>query len=65
MPSKTAIRRLVNEVPLPVLLDPENEQRVFSHKSLFALPAHIQVAEDEPRDWERYACGLIDGLGSL
>ncbi|PVF94499.1 ribonuclease III [Serendipita vermifera] len=55
MPSKASLKRLVDEVSLPMLMDPENELRVFSHRSLFALPAHEQNPDVEPQDWERLA----------
>jgi dsRNA-specific ribonuclease len=46
------IRRLAH---LPLLLDLETEERVFSHKSLFARPAHVHVEDEEPQDYERCA----------
>lgn len=47
------IRRLAD---LPLLLDPEIKEKVFSHKSLFGRPAHVHVENDEPQDYERCAC---------
>jgi len=46
------IRRVAD---LPRLLDLETEETVFSHKSLFAKPAHVHVENDEPQDYERCA----------
>lgn len=46
------IRKLAD---LPLLLDLEMADKVFSHKSLFAKPAHVHVEEDEPQDYERCA----------
>ena len=40
---------------LPQILDLEFEEKVFSHKSLFARPAHVHVEDDEPQDYERCA----------
>lgn len=47
------IRRLA---ALPLIMDKETEEKVFSHKSLFARPAHVHVEDDEPQDYERCAC---------
>ena len=46
------IRRLAD---LPSILDLEIEEKVFSHKSLFARPAHVHVEYEEPQDYERCA----------
>jgi len=46
------IRRLAD---LPRLFNSETEERVFSHKSLFARPAHVHLEIDEPQDYERCA----------
>jgi len=46
------IRRLAD---LPLIFDLEMEEKVFSHKSLFAKPAHVQVEDNEPQDYERCA----------
>ena len=46
------IRRLAD---LPLILDLEIEEKVFSHKSLFARPAHVHLENDEPQDYERCA----------
>lgn len=48
------LQTLVEQNPTPFILDPEEEARAYSHKSLFGLPAHVQIAPEEPRDWERY-----------
>ena len=47
------IRRLAD---LPYIHDPEIKEKVFSHKSLFARPAHVHVEDEEPQDYERCAC---------
>jgi dsRNA-specific ribonuclease len=44
-----------NLADLPLILDLETEEKVFSHKSLFARPAHVHVEDDEPQDYERCA----------
>jgi len=46
------IRRLRD---LPPLFDSESEEKIFSHKSLFARPAHVHVEDEEPQDYERLA----------
>jgi hypothetical protein len=46
------IRGLAN---LPLLLDLGTAEKVFSHKSLFAKPAHLHVDDEEPQDYERCA----------
>jgi len=51
------IRRLAD---LPLILDLEMAERVFSHKSLFAKPAHVHVENQEPQDYER--CASADAL---
>ncbi|KAG8834280.1 hypothetical protein FRC20_007497 [Serendipita sp. 405] len=51
----TRLQTLVDGHPCPIILDETLLSRVFSHKSLFARPAHVQIAEDEPEDWERLA----------
>lgn len=45
---------------LPLILDLEMEEKVFSHKSLFARPAHVHVENEEPPDYER--CAGADAL---
>lgn len=45
---------------LPLILDLEMADRVFSHKSLFARPAHVHVENEEPPDYER--CASVDAL---
>lgn len=48
------LQKVVDTNPAPFLLEEGDIEKVFSHKSLFGLPAHIQIAEEEPRDWDRY-----------
>lgn len=50
----SSLYEFARQNPLPFLCDSETESLVFSHRSLFGLPAHIQLAEEEPQDYERY-----------
>ncbi|KAG8834338.1 hypothetical protein FRC17_009106 [Serendipita sp. 399] len=60
----TRLQTLVDRNPAPLILDTTQLSRVFNHKSLFALPAHIEFTESEPEDWERLAF-LGDNVLSL
>jgi hypothetical protein len=53
MLSPLALRELADKYPAPLILDEEAGDKIFSHKSLFSLPAHVQVRSEEPKDWER------------
>lgn len=48
------LRKLVDKHPAPVILEQDIESKVFTHKSFYSLPAHVQVRSEEPADWERY-----------
>jgi hypothetical protein len=53
MPLSVALRRVVDENPAPEIFDADLEEKVFTHRSLYPISAHIQITEHEPRDWER------------
>jgi hypothetical protein len=53
MPLSVALQRVVDGNPVPEIFDPDMEGKVFTHRSLYPTPAHIQITEHEPRDWER------------
>lgn len=55
MSSNNDLRQIVENNPVPELFDPEIKERVFTHRSLHPIPAHVKIATEEPRDWERYA----------
>jgi hypothetical protein len=54
MPVSYALRQIVDVNPAPEIFDADTKEKVFTHKSLYPIPAHIQLSEFEPRDWERY-----------
>ncbi len=54
MPTLHQLRQLADRNPAPLLFESDVEDKVFTHKSLLSLPAHAQMREEEPADWERY-----------
>jgi len=54
MPISVKLRQIVDDNPVPEIFDSDIKEKVFTHRSLYPIPAHTRVTEAEPRDWERY-----------